>query len=134
MTFTNFEGSSIKNINLHEAKLWKTKFNEAKIEDSKFTKTDIYSSEFKYANLDGIDFKSSKLSRVDFTNYILTNVDLSGIYPIESVFDNTEFYNSKINTCLEHDIISKILNKILRNINSLNLEFFEKFIINICNN
>ena len=133
MTFTNFEGSSIKNINLHEAKLWKTEFNEAKIEDSKFTKTDIYSSEFKYANLDGIDFKSSKLSQVDFTNSILNNVDLSGIYPIESVFDNTEFYNSKINTCLEHDILSRILNKILRSIDDLDSSFLGQMIIGICN-
>ena len=133
MTHTNFEGSSIKKINLDEARLWKTNFNETKIEDSKFTKTDIYSSEFKYANLDGIDFKSSKLSQVDFTNSILNNVDLSGIYPIESVFDNTEFYNSKINTCLEHDILSRILNKILRNIDDLDSSFLGQMIIGICN-
>ena len=133
MTHTNFEGSSIKKINLDEARLWKTNFNETKIEDSKFTKTDIYSSEFKYANLDGIDFKSSKLSQVDFTNSILNNVDLSGIYPIESVFDNTEFYNSKINTCLEHDILSRILNKILRSIDDLDSSFLGQMIIGICN-
>ena len=133
MTHTNFEGSSIKKINLDEARLWKTNFNETKIEYSKFTKTDIYSSGFKYANLDGIDFKSSKLSQVDFTNSILNNVDLSGIYPIESVFDNTEFYNSKINTCLEHDILSRILNKILRSIDDLDSSFLGQMIIGICN-
>jgi uncharacterized protein YjbI with pentapeptide repeats len=133
LTYTNFEGSSIKNINLDEVRLWKTKFNEAKIEDSKFTKTDNYFSEFKYANLDVIDFKSSKFSHVDFTNSILNNVDLSGIYPIESVFDNTEFYNSKINTCLEHDILSRILNKILRSIGGLDSSFLGQMIIGICN-
>ena len=133
MTHTNFEGSSIKNINLDEARLWKTNFNEANIENSKFTKTDIYSSGFKYANLDGIDFKSSKFSHVDFTNSILNNVDLSGIYPIESVFDNAEFYNSKVSTCLEHDILSRILNKILRSIGDFNSSFLGQMIIGICN-
>ena len=133
VTHANFEGSSIKNINLDEARLWKTNFNETKIEDSKFTKTDIYSTGFKYANLDGIDFKSSKLSHVDFTNSIVNNVDLSGIYPIESVFDNTEFYNSKINTCLEHDILSRILNKILRSFDDLDSSFLGQMIIDICN-
>ena len=133
MTYTNFKESLLKNINLDEAKLWKTKFNEVKIIDSKFTKTDIYASEFKYANLDGMDFKSSKFSHVDFTNSILNNVDLSGIYPIESIFDNTEFYNSKINTCLEHDMLSRILNKILRSISGLNSSFLEQMISGICN-
>ena len=133
MTYTNFEESSLKNINLDEAKLWKTKFNEVKLIDSKFIKTDIYASEFKYANLDGIDFKASKFSHVDFTNSVLNNVDLSGIYPIESVFDNTEFYNSKINTCLEHDTLSRILNKILRSIGSLNSSFLGQMISGICN-
>jgi uncharacterized protein YjbI with pentapeptide repeats len=80
-----------------------------------------------------MDFKSSKLSQVDFTNSILNNVDLSGIYPIESVFDNTEFYNSKINTCLEHDILSRILNKILRSIDDLDSSFLGQMIIGICN-
>ncbi len=133
MTYTNFKESSLKNINLDEARLWKTKFNEVKLVDSKFTKTDIYASEFKYTNLDGIDFKSSKFSHVDFTNSILNNVDLSGIYPIESVFDNTEFYNSKINTCLEHDTLSRVLNKILRSIGGLNSSFLEQMISGICN-
>ena len=128
----NFQNSHLNKNNFDEARLWKTNFNETKIEDSKFTKTDIYSSEFKYANLDGIDFKSSKLSQVDFTNSILNNVDLSGIYPIESVFDNTEFYNSKINTCLEHDILSRILNKILRSIDDLDFSFLGQMIIGIC--
>ena len=129
----NFQNSHLNKNNFDEARLWKTNFNETKIEYSKFTKTDIYSSGFKYANLDGIDFKSSKLSQVDFTNSILNNVDLSGIYPIESVFDNTEFYNSKINTCLEHDILSRILNKILRSIDDLDSSFLGQMIIGICN-
>ena len=133
MTFTNFEGSLIKNIDLDEVRLWKTNFNEAKIENSKFTKTDIHASQFKYTNLDGIDFKLSRFSQVDFTNSIFNNADLSGIYPIESVFNNVEFYNSKINTCLDHDILSKILNKILRNIGALDSTFVRQMLTSICN-
>jgi len=37
-----------------------------------------------------------------------------------------------MNTCLEHDIFSRILNKILRSIEGLNSEFFEKLIISVC--
>ena len=120
-------------MDLDEVRLWKTKFNEAKIDNSKFTKTDIHASQFKYVNLDGIDFKLSRFSQVDFTNSIFNNTDLSGIYPIESVFNNVEFYNSKINTCLEHDILSKILNKILRNSGSLDLTFVRQMLTSICN-
>ena len=59
-------------------------------------------------------------------------MNLLYVYPVDSIFDNTILKNAKINTCLEHDTFSKILNKILRSIKGLNSEFFEKLIISVC--
>ena len=70
--------------------------------------------------------------RVDFTEANLSNVNLLGVYPVDSIFYNTNLKNAKINTCLEHDVFSRIINKILRSIEGLNLEFFEKLIISAC--
>ena len=53
----------------------------------------------------------------------------------ESFMDSICSKESKINTCLEHDFISRILNKILREIRSGNFDFlniFEKSIIQLC--
>ena len=128
----NFDNAILKNANFNEAKLWKTKLNNADLENSSFVGTDNFYSEFRKSNLKNADFQSSYLSNVDFTGADLTNVNLLYVYPVDSIFDDTILKNAKINTCLEHDIFSRILNKILRSIEGLNLEFFEKLIISVC--
>ena len=59
------------------------------------------------------------------------------IYPIDSNFDNVSFSEkSKINTCLEHDYLSRLINKILRTFHQGNQKLFEPFetlLLNICN-
>ena len=128
----NFDNAILKNANFNGAKLWKTKLNNADLENSSFVGTDNYYSEFRKSNLKNADFQLSKLTNVDFTDADLTSVNLLYVYPVDSIFDNTILKNAKINTCLEHDIFSRILNKILRSIEGLNLEFFEKLIISVC--
>ena len=128
----NFDNAILKNANFNGAKLWKTKLNNADLENSSFVGTDNYYSEFRKSNLKNTDFQSSYLSNVDFTGADLTNVNLLYVYPVDSIFDNANLMNAKINTCLEHDILSRILNKILRSIEGLNFEFFEKLIISAC--
>ena len=132
LTFANFYRTIMTDVNFNGAKLWKTKLNNADLENASFVETDNYVSEFKKSNLKNVDFQLSYLSGVDFTDADLTNANLLGVYPVDSIFDNTNLTNAKINTCLEHDVLSRILNKILRSIEDLNLEFVEKLIINTC--
>ena len=132
LMFANFYNAILKNANFDEAKLWKTKLNNADLENASFVGTDNYNSEFKKSNLKNVDFQSSYLSGVDFTDADLTNVNLLYVYPVDSIFDDANLTNAKINTCLEYDAFSRILNKILRSIEGLNLEFFEKLIISAC--
>ena len=128
----NFDNAILKNANFNGAKIWKTKLNNADLENSSFVGTDVFNSEFRKSNLKNADFQLSKLTNVDFTDADLTSVNLLYVYPVDSIFDDTILKNAKINTCLEHDIFSRILNKILRSIEGLNLEFFEKLIISVC--
>ena len=132
LVHANFDNAILKNANFNGAKLWKTKLNNADLENSSFVGTDNHYSEFRKSNLKNADFQLSKLTNVDFTDADLTNVNLLYVYPVDSIFDDTILKNAKINTCLEHDIFSRILNKILRSIEGLNLEFFEKLIISVC--
>ena len=128
----NFDNAILKNANFNEAKIWKTKLNNADLENSSFVETDVFKSEFRKSNLKNADFQLSKLTNVDFTDADLTSVNLLYVYPVDSIFDDTILKNAKMNTCLEHDIFSRILNKILRSIEGLNSEFFEKLIISVC--
>ena len=128
----NFDNAILKNANFNGAKIWKTKLNNADLENSSFVETDVFKSEFRKSNLKNADFQLSKLTNVDFTDADLTSVNLLYVYPVDSIFDDTILKNAKINTCLEHDTFSKILNKILRSIEGLNLEFFEKLMISVC--
>ena len=128
----NFDNAILKNANFNGAKIWKTKLNNADLENSSFVETDVFKSEFRKSNLKNADFQLSKLTNVDFTDADLTSVNLLYVYPVDSIFDDTILKNAKMNTCLEHDIFSRILNKILRSIEGLNSEFFEKLIISVC--
>ena len=131
--FTKFDNSVLKNSKFNDAKLWKTKLNNVDLENSSFIDTDNYYSQFKKSNLKNVDFQSSRLSHVDFTNSNLANANLLDVYPVNTIFDNTNLDGAEINTCLQHDIISRIINKILRSTAELNLEVFEKLLIGICN-
>ena len=132
LVYAIFDNAISKNANFNGAKIWKTKLNNADLENSSFVGTDVFNSEFRKSNLKNADFQLSKLTNVDFTDADLTSVNLLYVYPVDSIFDDTILKNAKINTCLEHDIFSRILNKILRSIEGLNLEFFEKLIISVC--
>ena len=82
------------------------------------------------------DFQNSKISYSTFLDSDLSGTNFIDVYPIETSFENVIITKeSKINTCLEYDLISKILNKILREIRSDDFNFlniFEKPIIQLC--
>ena len=103
------------------------------MENSIFIETENYYSEFKKSNLKNVDLQSSRLDYVDFTDANLSNVSLLDVYPVHTIFDNANLDDAEINTCLQHDLISRIINKILRSITNLNFEVFEQSLISVCN-
>ena len=131
--FTKFDNSVLKNSKFDGATLWKTKLNNANLENSSFIETENYYSEFKKSNLKNVDLQSSRLDYVDFTDANLSNVSLLDVYPVHTIFDNANLDDAEINTCLQHDLISRIINKILRSITNLNFEVFEQSLISVCN-
>ena len=100
--------------------------------DEKSLPDDLRGVNLTNASLSGVDLTNADLTNASLRDADLTNANLLGVYPVDSIFDNTNLTNAKINTCLEHDVLSRILNKILRSIEDLNLEFVEKLIINTC--
>ena len=83
--------------------------------------------------MENADFSSSRLSNVNFNDANLSNSNFLNVFPINSSFDNANLEDSILNTCLKHDFGSRILNKVLRSIDSLELEFLEIIIVKICN-
>jgi aldose sugar dehydrogenase len=132
LTFANFNDVIATNTDFKFAKLYKTKFFGSNLSNSDFSKSDNYYSEFKNSNLKNTNFQDARLSHVNFLNTDLTNSNFLDIFPIESKFENSNLDNAEINTCLKHDTVSRIINKILRTIDSWNFEFLEKVFVNIC--
>ena len=134
MTFAEIKNSRLEDSKFDDSRLWKTYFIDSNLQNSSFVNSDNYSSVFKNTDLKNTDFQFSRFSNVDFSNTNFENASLLDIYPIDSAFNNVEFNNTEINTCLNHDVFSRIFNKILRSIDNLGLEIFENLIIDICNN
>ena len=134
MTFAEIKNSRLEDSKFDNSRLWKTYFIDSNLQNSSFVNSDNYSSVFKNTDLKNTDFQFSRFSNVDFSNTNFENASLLDIYPIDSTFNNVEFNNTEINTCLNHDVFSRIFNKILRSIDNLGLEIFENLIIDICNN
>ena len=134
MTFAEIKNSRLEDSKFDNSRLWKTYFIDSNLQNSSFVNSDNYSSVFKNTDLKNTDFQFSRFSNVNFSNTNFENASLLDIYPIDSTFNNVEFNNTEINTCLNHDVFSRIFNKILRSIDNLGLEIFENLIIDICNN
>ena len=136
MVHTELNRANLVNADLRNAKVWKSNFDHAYMEGSNFGGADVYATKFIKTNLQNSNFLNSKISGSIFLGSDLSGINIIDIYPIETSFENVIISKeSKINTCLEHDFISRILNKILREIRSGNLDFlniFEKSIIQLC--
>ena len=128
----NIEG---ENIDFQKSRMWKTKFDSSEFSNSDFRNSDNYRSTYLNSNLENVNFQNSRLSHVDFSNSNLIGIDLLGVYPISSIFDNVKFdSDSKINTCLEHDLLSRILNNIFRSTNINDDDnIISKILLGFCN-
>ena len=124
------------NADLRNAKVWKSNFDRAYMVGSNFGGADMYATKFIKSNLQNSNFLNSKISDSIFLGSDLSGINIIDVYPIETSFENVIISKeSKINTCLEHDFTSRILNKILREIRSGNFDFlniFEKSITQLC--
>ena len=89
-----------------------------------FSNSDIYQIDFSYSTLEKVDFRDTKLGTSKFIETSFSKVNLLEVYPFSTDFDGSIFADdNKINTCLESDLYSKIINKVLREIRE-NLTFF----------
>ncbi|KFM20905.1 Secreted effector protein pipB2 [Marine Group I thaumarchaeote SCGC AAA799-D07] len=136
MVLTDLTRADLANADLRYSKVWKSNFYNTQMIGSNFVGTDIYASKFIKSNIQNSDFRNSKISSSTFLDSDLSGTDIMYVYPIETSFENVIVSKeSKINTCLEHDLSSRILNKILREIRGDNFNFlmiFENSIIQLC--
>ena len=99
--------------------------------------SDNYETNFHNTNLNDVDFGSSRLANVNFNGAYMSGVNLIDIYPINSNFDDVSFSEkNNVNTCLEHDYLSKLINKILRTFRQNDQTLFgplENLLMKICN-
>jgi len=136
LTYAILDNSILKNSDLGNTRLWKTSINNADLSNVNLKNSDNHGSQFINSNLNHVDFQFSRLSNVNFKNADMSNANLYNIFPINSIFENSNLSLTKINTCLEHDLMSRILNKVLREIRENNIEFLEPIestIVQICN-
>ena len=75
-----------------------------------------------------MDLRNSKIGYSNFTESNLSGTNLLNVYPFETTFNKViTNQETQINTCLEHDLSSRILNKMLRSIRQPNFSFLEGF-------
>ena len=133
----NFQNSNLESGNLKNTIIYKAVFHNANLKNVTMIGSDNYKTNFHNANLKNVDFGSSRLSSVNFNGADMSGVNLIDIYPIDSNFDNVSFSEkSNINTCLEHDYLSRLINKILRTFrqnDQILFEPLENLLLKICN-
>lgn len=115
LAFATFQNSNLFGANLGAANLKYTKFVETDLRETNLSNTDIYWA----------DFSSSDLSGANFV----------GVYPYSTDFKDVIFSEeTKTDSCLGIDPLSRILNRALRELRQgdLELEFLESLIIQIC--
>ena len=137
LSFAKFNNVDASYSNFSNSRLWKTQLDQSFLIHTNFINSDNYYSTYVNSNLQNSDFLGSRFSNVNLSNSDLSGVNLMGIYPIDSNFENTNLNeNTKINTCLNSDPISKIVNRIFRatTINdSSSLMSITNIFLSICN-
>jgi len=123
-----FENVDLSNSDLRNAIVWKTLFNHTNLEGANMVSSDLYDSRFISSSMNNADLRNSKISYSNFTESNLSGVNFLNAYPFETTFNNViTNEQTQINTCLEHDLFSRILNKMLRSIRQPNFSFLEGF-------
>ena len=137
LNFGKFENSDFSSSNLENTIIYKAKFDNANLQNANLKKSDNFQVSYKNSNLKNVDFNLSRLAKTDFSGSDMSGTNLINVYPINSDFTNVVFSeDSKINTCLEHDYLSRAINKIFRMFDINNKKEFviiEEVLLGICN-
>lgn len=116
LTFATFEKSNLQGADLSNAILKYSLFIESNLQDASLPNTDIYQASFLGSDLSG--------------------ANLLGVYPYSTIFDDVIFSEeTQTDSCLDIDILSRVLNRILRELRQLDNEFLEpleSLIVQIC--
>jgi len=119
-----FQNSNFNNVNISNSRIWVNDFTNSKMYNVDFSNSDIYQIDYSYSTLEKVDFRDTKLGTSKFIETSFSKVNLLEVYPFSTDFDGSVFADdNKINTCLESDLYSKIINKVLREIRE-NFTFF----------
>ena len=137
LNYVNFKNANLESSNLKNTIIYKADFHNAKLKNITMIGSDNYETNFHDTNLNDVDFGSSRLANVNFNGAYMSGVNLIDIYPINSNFDDVSFSEkNNVNTCLEHDYLSKLINKILRTFRQNDQTLFgplENLLMKICN-
>ncbi len=137
LNFANFTNVQIKSSNLNNTTIYKVNFNGAILKNIDIINSDNFETTFVYANMDNVNFDSSRFVGINFNESTMKDVNLKNIYPIDSTFNNVLYIgDNKINTCLDHDVFSKLINKILRIFGENDQTIFQplkNLLVMICN-
>ena len=113
-----------------------TDFSNADLSTTQLRETDIYDVKFLKSDLSGADFSKSKIGNSFFDGSDLSKANFLGTYPFKTTFDQVDFSDmTEIDSCLNHDIFSRIINKILRDIRNDEfsfLSFMESPLVKLC--
>jgi len=134
--YSNLEGSRITNSDLTESDLRYAKFEYGNFDGNKLNNADISHSKMTTMNITNTDIKETVMTYVDFSNTKISNSNFEGSTPYSSDFTNTEIMKgTKTDSCLNQDLMSKVFNKILRDLRDYDLQILkplEYIFIQIC--
>ena len=120
---TTFKNSTISDSDLSLSTIWVSDFNNSILHEVKFKKTDLYDTKFVNASIKKVNFSFSKIGNSFFNNSVFSNVNFLNVYPFETTFHNTQMVNVDLNSCLDHDSFSRLINRLLREIRDENFQF-----------
>lgn len=136
LTFAKLNNINAKFLDFTSSRLWKTQLKNSDLDNSIFINSDNYYSTYENSSLIKSNFANSRFSDINFENSNLSESNLLNIYPMNSNFKDTILDNSEINTCLNSDPLSKIINRVFRAtiINTSEpIKFLTNFLLTICN-
>ena len=131
-----FENAILANVDFSKSTIWVTDFSNADLSTTQLRETDNYDVKFLKSDLSGADFSKSKIGNSFFDGSDLSKANFLGTYPFKTTFDQVDFSDmTEIDSCLNHDIFSRIINKILRDIRNDEfsfLSFMESPLVKLC--
>ena len=133
---TNFNNANLMNVDLSEANLEYATLKNTNLKGANLGLTNLNRAYFYNANLQETYLVNSTILRTNFTNSDLSSSNLQGIYPYTTDFTDVIFSEeTKTDSCLDIDLFSRALNRMLREIRQIDseiLEPLESLIVQIC--